>query len=225
MVEKANPSGWGYLLQDPPYPQAPGGRVLTLWFRAEPTGEHFDPEKAAFPVIERWSHGPTGDRFALSEVKIGHPWEGKPSFRVAPGRVRVWDVRAHEVGWLTFGGTLTLERQGEVTVARLTSSAPIIEVAPEDEVILLFIEETEELLAQRRAAHLGDKLEELAARMYGLDPWLLYCVTLGTLAAKFAALSALPLEKRVLAYLRQQLHLLQAQERCPRTLPSLEEVL
>ena len=219
------PPEWGYLLTEPPYPEAPGGQVLTLCFRPQPTGEHFDPDKASFPVVLQAAHGPLGDRFALSEVKVGHPWEGPTTYQGAPGQIRAWDHKGREVTWFTFGGTLTLASSPRCTLARFTSPAPIVEMGPEDEVILLFAEEAEELLAQRKAAHLPDRLEVLAARVHTLDPWLLYCVVLRTLEAKLAQLRKLPLEERLWEYLNRQITRLQEEDRCPRRLPSIEEIL
>ena len=226
MKQKTRPAPeWGYLVQDPPYSGAPGGRLLTIWFRPQPTGRHFDPEKASFPIVERVGRDPTGGRFALAELDVGHPWEGEAEFRGAPGRVRAWDAKGREVAWFTFGGTLSVESELRLTVARFTSPAPIIEAGPEDEVILMLVEEAEELLAKRKAAHLADRWEGLADRVWSLSPWLLYCVVIHTLEVKFASLRDLPLEGRFWMYLHRQCTLLREEERCPRQLPPLEEIL
>ncbi len=218
---------WGYLLEELPYPQAPGGRRLTVNLFAEPTGMHFDPYKAVFPVIERITHGLSGDRYALSLLTVEHPWEGRPQHQVAAGRVRVLDHEDREEVWFTFGGTLTLERQSGVTTARLISPAPILEVggSASEEMVRLLADEAEELLAQRRAAHLPDHLAGLAARMAKVDPWLLYCVVLHTLEAKFEALPEQPVEERFLEFLRQQIQILREAERCPHPLPRLQDLL
>ena len=218
---------WGYLLEDLPYPEAPGGRRLTVNLFAEPTGEHFDPYKAVFPVVDRITHGPTGDRYALSLLTVEHPWEGRPQHQVAAGRIRVLDHADQEVVWFTFGGTLTLERQAGFTMARLTSPAPILEVGDStaEEMVRLLADEAEELLAQRRAAHLPDHLEGLAARMAAVDPWLLYCVVLRTLEIKFEALPEGPVEERFLEFLRHQMQTLREADRWPHPLPTLDNLL
>ncbi len=224
--ESSLPPKWGYLVEDPPYPHAPGGRRLILHLLAKPTEAHFDPAKVTFPVVEPVAHGPTGERYALSWLTVEHPWEGRREHRVAAGRVRAWDHANREVVWFTFGGTLTVERHPQHTTARLTSPAPILEVSgAENELVRLLADEAEELLAQRRAAHLPDRLEGLAQRMAVVDPWLLYCAVCQALEAKFAALPQQPVEERFLAFLRSHLQMLQETQRCPQPIPPLEALL
>jgi len=107
----------------------------------------------------------------------------------------------------------------------LTSPAPILEVGPEDERVLLLAQEAEELLAQRKAAHLEDHLEWLAQRLAQADLWVLYCAVLQALAAKFARLPKEPVEECFLAFRHRQMQHLREAERCPHPLPPLEDLL
>jgi len=54
-------------LQEPPYPQAPGGTRLDIALLGQPSGRHFDPYKAEFPVV------------------MTYPWEGRPRHQVVAG--------------------------------------------------------------------------------------------------------------------------------------------
>jgi len=215
---------WGYLLQEPPYPQAPGGSRLDIALLGQPSGRHFDPYKAEFPVVTHYSHG-VGEHYSLGQLVVTHPWEGRPRHRVVAGVVRAWNHKDEEVSWFTFGGTLELEHHPGYTLARLTSPAPILEVGPEEEMVLLLAQEAEELLAQRKAAHLEDHLERLAQRLAQADPWVLYCAVLQALTAKFARLPKEPVEERFLAFLHRQMQQLREADRCPHSLPTLEDLL
>lgn len=215
---------WGYVLQDPPYSQAPGGSRLEIALLGQPSGRHFDPYKAEFPVVTHYGHG-AEDHYSLGQLLVTHPRRDQKQQKVVAGVVRTWDHNEKEVSWFTFGGTLKLEYHASYTLARLTSPAPILEMASDDERVALLAQEAEDLLAQRKAAHLADRLERLAQRLAQADPWVLYCAMLRALETKFARLAEEPVEERFLAFLHRQRQQLQAEERWPHPLPALEDLL
>jgi hypothetical protein len=185
---------------------------------AQPTGEHYDPQQASFPVA-------TGEH--IESLKVTHPWHGQKQYRVCAGRVRLLDWREKVVEAATYGGDLNITLQETYTHCSLTSSAPIIElmdnvISPEARLVY----EIEVLLAKRRAECHDDKVFE--QRLAAVDPLMLFMVSLATVEQKF---TQIPSTQRGVRYraarkiIQQTIRLLQERGVWPTSLPTLTELI
>lgn len=167
----------GYLFYPPAQEHAPGHSRLDVFIREHPTGRHFDPESAQAMVV-------AGDGCA-AVITVRHPWPHFAEYRLCAGRITVADRKGKEMEAFTFGGKLLIEPQKAVTRCALASDAPIIHLIDSFSVEGLLAEETEVLLAERRAAWLADA-DTYERRLSALEPLTLYVVCLKALDEKFA---------------------------------------
>jgi hypothetical protein len=191
---------------------------LEINIYAQPTGEHYDPQQANFPVA-------MGDHIEL--LKVTHPWRGQKQYRVCAGRVRLSDWREKVIEAAIYGGELNITPQESYTYCSLTSSAPIIElkdnvISPEARLAY----EIEVLLAKRRAEFHDDKTFE--KRLAMVEPLMLFMVSLATVEQKFAQI---PGPQRGVRYraahkiIQQTIGLLQKSGAWPTSLPTLTELI
>jgi hypothetical protein len=142
--------------------------------------------------------------------------------------VIIADRNRRKVEAFTFGGKLNIDSAEQVTVASLTSPAPIFDLMPPHSVpcLPLLVEETEILLAERRAAW-AEKPEAFEVKLLVVDPLKLYAACLAGLLERLANHPDEPLGPyRSLSRLVQ--HLIETGrqiEDWPETLPDLEALL
>src|SRR5262245_51200600 len=104
----------GYYFYPSDYLQTLGPSQLGVNLYAEPTEEHFDPERAIFLVVDA-----TEDVKPLTFV---HPWQGAERFRVCAGRIMIMDRREKVVEAFSLGGALRVTVQSDHTHCVLTST-------------------------------------------------------------------------------------------------------
>jgi hypothetical protein len=108
-------SGWGFLVH-PDLPDLAGDAYLLVALRPAPELDHFDPER-----LEVWvSDGSRGKRLEITRATrpfvTDYAW----------GTIRIVDRFGIANEFVSSGGHLAVDRTGEMTVAVLTSPAPIL---------------------------------------------------------------------------------------------------
>ena len=106
---------WGFLAH-PDLPDLAGDAYLLVALRDHPTLRHFDPER-----IELWvSHGSHGAPLeitrATARLETAFSW----------GTIRILDRLGITNEYVSFGGQVTVNAVGGMTVAVLVSSAPLL---------------------------------------------------------------------------------------------------
>lgn len=105
----------GYLLV-PGVPFHRGTAYLLVAIRPRPTRAHFDPERISYWTVED-AHAEPAD--------IGWPM-ATPNPRYAWGHIEIVDRVAATNRFVSFGGELTVSRDGSVHAALFRSAAPIM---------------------------------------------------------------------------------------------------
>jgi hypothetical protein len=219
--DKSDPSpdlGYRYLPGFYPMPSSYG--ALEVFLRRRATGEHFDPVQLDLAVCSSADES--------QHLQLSHPWSSSTSFQALSGRVIITDRNRKKVEGYTFGGELRIDSREQVTIARLTSPAPIFDLMPphKEPSLPLLVEEVEILLAERRAAW-ADKPLALNARWCTVDPLKLYAACMAGLMGRLAEYpSGPPGPYRALSHLvRRLVEASQSAGDWPASVPSLEALL
>ena len=208
----------GYWFAPPESSHAPGGSRLDIFINEKPTEHHFDPEKLHMWVMAK--EKPT------ELLTIRHPWDFTPTYQALAGTIEVIDRYGKKEEAYTFGGSLKIESQKTFTVCTLESSAPILEISSADQIPMLFIEEIEILLAERRAELLS-KPHTYEKHLINADPFTLYLACLNALIDKFEHAhrkDGLHINE-FLNFLHVEGKRLKDKGLTPRHVPALEEIL
>jgi hypothetical protein len=163
-----NELDFGYAFEPPCPPEHPCHRRLTVVLRAAPTGRHYDPEKAQWPVVTR--HGD------LDRLVVYHPWPaGEATRRAACGRVILTDRVGKVAEAFTFGGALSVRADEARVVVVLESPAPILPLMPPQGLAEALADEAETLLARRRAHwDMQGRPQRFEERLARAEPLALY---------------------------------------------------
>ncbi len=113
--------------------------------------------------------------------------------QVMPGMVSVASHNGAALNLYTFGATLTSRESGDVTLCRLTSPAPILNLSEvgldaAESAVLRVVDGFEAALATERAVHENDRAETFDERLARADPRRLYAAALAMAQQSFAAL-------------------------------------
>ena len=155
----------------------PGYAVLEAQMRDLPTEHHFDPLYFSLQIAV-----PGG----MCETVIEHPWPGEATLRVCAGAIDLIDRKGKRLDAFTFGGTLHIQPEDEVTLVRFSSPAPILVEEGYNSFEGLMTDEVEIILAARRAAW-GNDCDGFEARLAAAEPLGLY---FGCLRAVLARLES-----------------------------------
>jgi hypothetical protein len=171
----------GYYFLPKQYDNAPGHPRLNVVLSSTPTGEHFDPEHVIYTVCAVANR----DR-GIEHLIVHHNWLGKRVYRVCAGFVRLTDRRGKSVEAYSFGGELQIRAGRDKTIAKLTSSAPILELSQINMHCMadLLATEVEVLLARRRAAWIHRDLVDYERRLAAVEPQVLYRSCIEALKAR-----------------------------------------
>jgi hypothetical protein len=107
---------WGFLAR-PDFPDRPGPSQLLVAIRARPTLAHYDPER-----IEYWLTVEGRGRPASLGIASRTPWTREYAW----GTIRLADRLGVTNEYLSFGGSLAVDRIDDALVAVFTSPAPIL---------------------------------------------------------------------------------------------------
>ena len=173
---RSNPFHLGYLFHYPQIGQDEPFR-LDICIAETPTEQHYDPEKVELTVVSY-------DQERVEHLKVKHPWNSRPDYRVCAGVVRLLDRKGKVEEALTFGANLSIDPGEETTCLIITSPAPIIKITDTTALNELLRDEIEILWAERRAHWLA-KPGEFDKRLIEADPLLLFKASLNVMIDKF----------------------------------------
>jgi hypothetical protein len=214
---------FGYAFDPPAPPDHPAHRRLTVVLRPHPTGRHYDPERAEWPIAS-----PPAE---LDRLTVFHPWPVSGEQRAALGRVMLTDRTGKVVEAFTFGGALRITASEEHVVAVLESPAPILPLVPPQTVAEALVDEVEILLARRRA-HWDSLAEPRAAagfeeRLARAEPLPLYLACLAALRSQLAATPTAfhDAEHRLASFVRREIAALEQAGHWPLRPPTLDDLV
>lgn len=170
-----NEKEYGYFFHPQERPDSPGHPQLDVFLRSVPTYQHFDPMKMTLNVALEHKD--------IEFLKVHHPWSLREQYQACAGRVILQDRTGKKVEAFTFGGDLRIESEEELTIGVLASSAPILELISTSSIPSLLAEETEILVAERRAEWEHDHATFIK-KLIRADPLTLYCACLEDLRVK-----------------------------------------
>jgi hypothetical protein len=112
----------------------------------------------------------------MKELIISHPWldPGQNTYRITPGRFRIWEKDEDIHYGLCLGGELLINREADFTHCIVKSDAPIFNL--QDEINspgMMLASEVEALLAERRADW-GENEEGFFQKLSQTDPLRLF---------------------------------------------------
>ncbi len=207
----------GYWFYPPDSRHAPGGNGLDIIIKEIPTNQHFDPLLINLPIKSK---------AGIETLKIHHPWLFGKTYQVCTGLVEMIDRKGIKEEAFTFGGNLTIHSDDKFTRLILESPAPIIDINAADHVKMLFVEEVEILLAERRAALLANK-NAYDSRLAEVNPLILYTICVHTLIKKYEQIHHKedPEIIRFLNFIHAEFRRLKDEKLVPVFIPSLEDIL
>jgi hypothetical protein len=165
----------GYFFHPSENPDLPGHPRLDVTLYPTPMREHYDPKKAIFEVAD--------PETGIEHANITHPWVGPEHLQATAGYIRLVDRSEKVVEAFTFGGSLDIASQKDHTSCSLVSPVPIFHVTDRQDLQALLVNEFEALLAIRRAAWTGHKVD-FRHRLAKLAPVQLYAVGLEEVEAR-----------------------------------------
>jgi hypothetical protein len=189
---------------------------ITLW--EVPTQRHFDPEQVHFEI--------TGSG-RPEKLTITHPWTGPRQFRVCAGRIYIDDRKHKRVEAFSFGGNLEITSKPELTICRLSSTAPIFDMVELDSLSTTIATEAEVLLAERRADWDPKHPHTFEQHLATAVPLELYACCLTALHGKFAPHLEHhdKLYHQLVHFAASEIKYLQESGQWPAVVPPLAEIL
>lgn len=167
----------GYRLLPQTHRDGPGGTGLLVAIRGEPTGKHFDPRAMHLRLRETQAMAKWRSLSLLSP--------GPDSDRVCPGRVILSDRFDKRVEFFIFGGSLEVISAPDAQVYALRSSAPVLELAAEEETAAdQLAAEVESLLAEVEVQW-GHDEHGFNRRLAEMEPLQFYMSTLHSLLEQY----------------------------------------
>ena len=158
----------GYVFTPSHYNPPIGHPGLNIFLTSDPSTRLSSVHKARFLTIQKTQ---------LVELLISHPWislDGGLTFRVYPGRFKLFSEDHDPLYGLCLGGELTITNEIDQTHCYLTSSAPIFDLGQElNTPGMVIATEVEGLLAEREAAW-GFETDRFIQRLVVMDPYHLF---------------------------------------------------
>lgn len=163
----------GYEFSSSTHSGRPGHSRLDIILRPVPTSNHFDPQQVFFVI---------SDDEKIEHLTITYKGFQLNKYRVVAGLVRIKDRKGKVMFALTFGGELQIEVEEQKKICTIMSTAPILQfIRP---TVVLFAEEAEIILAERRAEW-GNNPHEFETRLATVEPLTLYAACLEYIIEKF----------------------------------------
>jgi hypothetical protein len=163
----------GYLISGTQHPSTLGCLQLDVNLYDRPTGQHFDPEQAAFPVANQEGE--------IKRRVIAHPWRSVKAFHVCVGRTILRDRLNKKVEAFSFGGELAIEVEKSYTECLLRSTAPIFALTDVHGLSVMFVSRVESLLARKHAEWKNDDCG-FERRLVDVDPAMLFVAALAAVS-------------------------------------------
>ncbi len=174
---------WGYYLIPHQNASSPGYPGVIVAIRETPTEKHFDPEWIEVQLLNSQDQ--------VEHCRLGPDLHRHFPKRLCPGRLTLHDRYAKRVDFYTFGATIDALSQPAETIYSITSSAPILLLAEDDD---NFPEQFEaEAAALLASIHVQWALKDIRFnhRLVEFDPAQLYQATLRSLLARYTEYPAL----------------------------------
>lgn len=166
----------GFIFYPPKKADSPGHPQLDIILREKPTGRHIDPEQILVSTISKFT--------GIETIKISHPWTGEKQQNICAGRIIVFDFNGKQIEAFTFGGTLSIDSSTDITLCKITSPAPILDIKTETSVGAILAYEVQIVLAEKQAT-LSDNPGQFEQWLIATDPVTLYNWVVRTLQEKF----------------------------------------
>lgn len=185
----------------------------------EPTGRYFDVHRVTLPRAE--DH-------AVSPEHVEHPWRGPDSVRIGPGHVRLTSHSGEVDEAFTFGGTAGFTVEGQRTVCRVNSDAPIYHHGDDQRLASYHLVDELEALLARRQAHYAGHAVDYAERLNRVDPRQLFYACLAEIGERLSANRGLtddPTLRRVSDLINRTRTRLVAAGEWPDVPPRLDDIL
>jgi hypothetical protein len=210
-------SEFGYWFTSPESSHAPGGNRLDMFINELPDSQYFNLKNIRLPVK---SEG------GIETLRIYHPWLYKHNYHACAGIVEMIDRKGGKEEAYILGGELTIQTHNSLTECTLISPAPILHVYTPDRMKMMFIEEIEILLAERRAAF-STNLSDYEHHLAHADPLNLYVACIHALTEKFGQMPHKedPQILQFLNFIHTESNRLDDEELRPYLPTSLEEIL
>ncbi|MCL4266641.1 MAG: hypothetical protein KJ069_25830 [Anaerolineae bacterium] len=194
-----------------------GGTRFDVILHEQPTQRHYDPENVQATIARQ------------NGTETLHLYYTTPSgqYRVCPGRIVLTDRVGKQVVAFCFGGDLHVIHQPPETICVFQSPVPMLDMTTYHSTDMLFANEVEILIAQRRAAWDPQHPHHFEQHMAQIDPALLYAACLDALATKFAAMphGSDPTRRQFVHLLREEMKSWQQNGRWPLAIPRLTDLL
>jgi hypothetical protein len=210
----------GFVYRPPDQLQMPGYSELTINLYSQPIHAFFNTKVARLPVV--------GQEGGIEQREITHPWHGRKTLRLCLGRIWLLDYAHRPVKAFTWGGTVSISDQDTYTSCRVTSPAPIFDLASANTDYSALVSELEAWLARCRASW-GTDDAGFERCLAAIDPSTLLVASLCSLEQ---TLQLLPLEiHEEMGYesIHQIVHsvsvCLQHRGSWPQTVPTLTDLL
>jgi hypothetical protein len=170
-------SHFGYVFYPSEQHNRPGHPRLDVFIHPKPTYEHFDPEEVSLTVVQA--------RQGCESLGVVHPWNAQTDYQVFPGLITVRDRLRQTISAFTFGASLHIRSDENLTACEFTSPVPILSLHIPDTLDFILAQEVEILLAELRARWI-DHPDLLENRLAQAPPAALYATCLDILREKFA---------------------------------------
>jgi hypothetical protein len=209
----------GYHFGGKMHPSTLGCLQLDVNLYDRPTGQHFDPEEATFPVANQEGE--------IKRRVIAHPWRSVKAYQVCVGRTILRDRFNKTVEAFSFGGELAIEVEKSCTECLLRSTAPIFELTDAHGLSMMFVSRFESLLGRKHAEWKDDDCG-FERRLVGVDPTTLFVAALAAVARELEQTPTVSRGERFRHHLEAIHTAIQNMKRgdlWPTPTPSLDEML
>jgi hypothetical protein len=167
---------FGYHFYPAEPPNSIGHPRLDIFIHSKPTHEHFDAEEVSLTVVQA--------RESCENISVTHPWSFQPDYRVYPGMITLRDRLRQTVSAFTFGGSLHIRSEENMTACEITSPVPILSFHIPETLDFILAQEVEILLAELRARWINHP-DLLESHLSQSTPLALYATCLEVLRRKF----------------------------------------
>ncbi|MBN1266415.1 MAG: hypothetical protein JXA25_13035 [Anaerolineales bacterium] len=197
-----------------------GFKELIINISENPTGDHFDP-------VEVHVFAAVNDHTAVEEHTFFHPYRSIGHHTIAPGIIIIQDRKGKREEAFSFGGTLSILTQTDLTQCHLVSTAPILPANHRHTVIRTLLDEIQIVMAERRAAWMNAGEEAFEKKLLEVDPLVLCAVFLSSILKEFSdvELQSLGPNRMLLDTIREEIRNLKENGKWPAEIPSIEEIL
>ncbi|RMF00958.1 MAG: hypothetical protein D6768_11695 [Chloroflexi bacterium] len=209
----------GYVYHPSTFSPELGHAAVDVFLTHSPADRFFDAASAEFKV---------GEGGAIKYSKIVHPWQSGQQLRVVAGHFSLTDHSGNTVQGYSLGGDLAISTEGDVTLCRLTSTAPVFNLQDDPGAVgRVLVGELESLIARRQAAW-GLDDAGFNNRLTGVDPFQFFLASVAKIDDRLKNFSGAAPNTRLQAVkqtVRKIIETLKNAGKWPASPPQLDEIL